>query len=449
MGELAMSERRFNDAVGYYKQAIALEPNNSANYYKLYRVHNRMHNYENALDDLSSALEHEPSKLEYREQRGKLLVALGQCDRAMSEYEAFPGLPASDIAKAKECSEEISIAQDAYQKGDYESAVLWFDRALQKVEQADDLLYMKALASYELKDYYGVVSATAKIIKNHSSHYDAYRLRGDAYFRLGENDMAVTHYREVLKLDPEHKACKAAHKRTRALMKKDKRANSAREEGNHHLAIELWIQGIDLDPTHTAYAYPTILKIAEAHTDLKQHEAALDACDRYIKLTGETAVGYIALGDAQLAAEKYQESVRSYHKASELAPDDMNQTIREKIKKAEVALKQSKTKNYYKILSIPRNAQKKEIKKAYRELALKWHPDKNTDNEEEAKLKFQDISEAYEVLSNEEMRGKYDRGEDVFENQGGGSNPHQQWQNHFSRGGGGGGGGQRFSFHMG
>ena len=116
--------------------------------------------------------------------------------------------------------------------------------------------------------------------------------------------------------------------------------------------------------------------------------------------------------------------------------------------------KQSKEKNYYKILGIQRDASKKEIKSAYRKLALKWHPDKNPDNLEEAEKKFADIGEAYEVLSDEEMKAKYDRGEDVFDNQGGGGgggrhhfNPHDFFQQHFHSGGGG--GGRRFHFNMG
>merc|ERR1712232_212180 len=109
---------------------------------------------------------------------------------------------------------------------------------------------------------------------------------------------------------------------------------------------------------------------------------------------------------------------------------------------AKVALKQSKEKNYYKILGVPRNAKLKEIKKSYRELALKWHPDKNSDNPEKAEKMFQDISEAYEVLSDKELRGKYDRGEEVFENQGGGPQHHHMdpnmfFQQHFHHGGGG------------
>jgi DnaJ homolog subfamily C member 3 len=66
---------------------------------------------------------------------------------------------------------------------------------------------------------------------------------------------------------------------------------------------------------------------------------------------------------------------------------------------------------------------------------------------------FQDISEAYEVLSDEDLKDKYDRGEDVFENQGGGGggrqhgNPHQFFNQHF-RHTAGGGGGQRVHFNF-
>jgi DnaJ-class molecular chaperone len=84
---------------------------------------------------------------------------------------------------------------------------------------------------------------------------------------------------------------------------------------------------------------------------------------------------------------------------------------------------------------------------------LQYHPDKNTDNKEEAEKMFQDIGEAYEVLSDEELKAKYDRGEAVFENQGGGGghhmDPRQFFHQQFGNQGFGGGGGQRFHFKMG
>ncbi len=64
--------------------------------------------------------------------------------------------------------------------------------------------------------------------------------------------------------------------------------------------------------------------------------------------------------------------------------------------------------DYYKILEISKNASDKEIKKAYRRLARKYHPDVNP-NDETSKKKFQEINEANEVLSDSEKRKKYDK----------------------------------------
>lgn len=65
--------------------------------------------------------------------------------------------------------------------------------------------------------------------------------------------------------------------------------------------------------------------------------------------------------------------------------------------------------DYYKTLEIARTASDVEIKKAYRKLALKWHPDKNPDNLDEANIRFKELSEAYEVLSDEKKRSIYDQ----------------------------------------
>ena len=83
--------------------------------------------------------------------------------------------------------------------------------------------------------------------------------------------------------------------------------------------------------------------------------------------------------------------------------------------------------DYYRILGLKRNAKEKDIKKAYRKMALQWHPDKHTGEEEKekAKMKFQQIAEAYEVLSDPDKKRIYD----------------QVGSEGLKRGGGGGGGG--------
>lgn len=65
--------------------------------------------------------------------------------------------------------------------------------------------------------------------------------------------------------------------------------------------------------------------------------------------------------------------------------------------------------DYYNILGLNKNASDDEIKKAYRKLAIKWHPDKNPDKQKEAEDKFKEISEAYEVLKDSRKRQIYDK----------------------------------------
>ena len=105
-------------------------------------------------------------------------------------------------------------------------------------------------------------------------------------------------------------------------------------------------------------------------------------------------------------------------------------------------------KDYYDVLGVDRNATEDEIKKSYRKMAMKWHPDRNPDNPE-AEVKFKEAAEAYDVLSTPDKKSNYDR----FGSADGGGNPFGGGRGHgfnmddiFSQFGdifGGGFGGQR------
>jgi len=87
-------------------------------------------------------------------------------------------------------------------------------------------------------------------------------------------------------------------------------------------------------------------------------------------------------------------------------------------------------KNFYDRLGVTSKATDKEIRKAYRKLAIKYHPDKNLDNKEESEKKFKQITEAYEVLTDKKKRQEYDMLGDSY-----GNPPNMNYGDHYNTGG--------------
>ena len=100
-----------------------------------------------------------------------------------------------------------------------------------------------------------------------------------------------------------------------------------------------------------------------------------------------------------------------YEKVRELEPS--NREIKNIIENCKIQEKKAKKKDYYKILKINNNATPEEIKKAYRKLAPKYHPDKTHGSDEAKKNSekmFRDVTEAYQVLSDPKKKQMYDSG---------------------------------------
>lgn len=221
LGENALMERDYAAATSYYRQAIELEPDNAVNYYKLYNVHKRMRSLAEALDDISNAVRIEAEKVaregssgndkklkEWTDQKAKLLVGLGRCDEAVEQYKLLKS-PTNDpsVEKAQICAHSIFSANNALSRKDWSNASTHLKTALSYLSSpsdAPDLLFQLAQTLFHLEDYYGVISDTGKLLKAFPQHLEAYALRGEAYWKLNEVEMAGKHFREGLKLDPEH-----------------------------------------------------------------------------------------------------------------------------------------------------------------------------------------------------------------------------------------------------
>jgi len=198
-------------------------------------------------------------------------------------------------------------------------------------------------------------------------------------------------------------------------------------------------------------AYTNLADVAKSSQEYKAQRArwcgallSLDGCEGDVD-------GLVGQGEALLAAEEYEEAVRVLDKAFE-ASGRTDRTIQQRVHRAHKLLKQSKQKDYYKVLGVSRDADAKTIKKAFRRGAKTAHPDKGG-----SEAKMAALNEAYEVLSNPELRARVDAGEDPNDpQQQQGGHPFQQGGGHpfaqfFQQQQGGqpfGGGGGGFNFHF-
>lgn len=150
-----------------------------------------------------------------------------------------------------------------------------------------------------------------------------------------------------------------------------------------------------------------------------------------------------------MEAENFDAAIHSLKTAQEHHPG--SERLKELLRVADLELRRSKTKDYYKVLGVPRDADELQIKHAWRKMVKVHHPDKAHKQgitKEAAEKKMSQVNEAYEVLSNPELKQRFDQGDDP--------NDHEQQRQHpFQQGGfqghpfGGQSGGQQFNFKFG
>ena len=136
------------------------------------------------------------------------------------------------------------------------------------------------------------------------------------------------------------------------------------------------------------------------------------------------AKALIKRGEVHQNLEEWEEAVADFGEAQSLDPAGNN--VGQKLKYAQSKAKAAKKKDYYKILGVTKESTEADIKKAYRKLALKWHPDKNSATEEQkkrAEKMFKEINEAWAVLSDPQKKQQHDMGMSMEDMQNGGGMP--------------------------
>jgi DnaJ family protein C protein 3 len=183
-------------------------------------------------------------------------------------------------------------------------------------------------------------------------------------------------------------------------------------------------------------------------------QKATTYCEEALSLNEFSLYGLLSKAQRAMDAEEYEACIGTLKTAKE--HHSGAQKIEALLRKAEIALKRSKEKDYYKVLGVPHDADELQIKAAYRKMTKLYHPDKAVKSgvtKEQAEKKMAAINEAYEVLSDPELKARFDRGDDPNSHEGHGQhfqgNPFGGGHHFFFQQGPGGGshGEQHFQFH--
>lgn len=395
--------------------------------------------YLEALEDCRQAEELEPGSAKILHRLAKVYTALGRPREALDVYDRTePPVTAKDRAPAVAMEGHISQAQDSLQSSSSGSMVL---HALDMAEKGLGFAvqpprkwrlmrgeaYLKMGTVNSLGDAQNVAMS---LLRANSADPEALVLRGRALYAQGENEKAIQHFRQALSCDPDYKD---AVKYLRMVQKLDK----MKEEGNGHFkagryqkAVDVYTTALEVDPMNKGTNSKILNNRAMCYSKLKQWTNAIADCDQAIKLDPSYTKARKTRAKALGEGGDWDEAVRAYKSIQEQNPEEPG--IAKDVRNAEMELKKSKRKDYYKILGIEKDATEQEIKRAYRKLAVVHHPDKNP-GDPDAENRFKDIQEAHETLSDAQKRERYDSGVDLMD-------PSEQFGGGFGGFGGGAGG---------
>lgn len=437
VGKQLLAKGLYNDALQHYHSAIDLDPGNYQSYFRRATVFLALGKINSALPDLDRVVELKPDFVSGRIQRGNILLKQGRLDDAQNDYIFARN---HDSAESHEHLEQIneirSFVDQAsyfYDNGEFASAEHFLDKAIEHCVWDPDLHRKRSkcrMARGETQNAIADIRVIAKLIPDSTETYlEISRM----YYEVGDIENALTQIRECLKLNPDHKQCFPFYKRIKKLAKLrdelQKTVNAQKwmdclAKGQEIMKFESEVDNVQLEVfRHTCRCNNKLGHVVEA----------IQECTEYLNHVNENDLDVLLeRGEALLQNEQYDEAIEDFQKA--LNVNGESKRAKEALHRAQKLQKQAKKKDYYKILGVRRNADKRTIMKAYRKLAQKWHPDQFQSDAEKARAqeKFFDIANAKEVLTNPEKRQRFDAGDDPLDPeqqaQGGG-----HWQQHFQQ----------------
>ncbi|KAL2351012.1 hypothetical protein BJ546DRAFT_813889, partial [Cryomyces antarcticus] len=420
-GNKFFKAKEYEKAIKEYTKAIEADPKTST--YRSNRAAALMsaNRFSEALEDARAAVEMEPDNKKALLRLARVYTSLGQPQEALNVYARIqPPVSAADTAAAKSMQQHVQQAQEQLRTGASGSLALHaLDQAEKglgpRVDTPRRWKLMKGEAYLKMGNVNALGDAqnvAMSILRSNNQDPEALVLRGRALYAQGDNEKAIQHFRQALSCDPDFKDAVKYLRMVQKLDRMKEEGNTLFKSGKYQQAVDVYTQALKVDPLNKGTNSKILQNRALCYTRLKDYKAVIADCSRALALDPTYLKARKTKAKALGESGDWEEAVKEYKSIQETSPSEPG--IAQEVRNAELELKKSKRKDYYKILGIEKDADENQIKKAYRKLAIVHHPDKNPDDEDAAD-RFKDIGEAYETLSDSQKRARYDSGEDLVD----------------------------------
>jgi len=339
--------------------------------------------YELALEDCKVSDELQPNNEKTLHRLARIYTSMGQPDQAIDTYARIQPSPSErDMAQAKVMQRHLKEAEDQIRNASGGSMALHaLNEAAKglgssmiqprKWQLLRGEAYLKMGNVNALGDAQNIAMS---LLRNNSADPEALVLRGRALYAQGENDKAIQHFRQALSCDPDYKD---AVKYLRMVQKLDRtkgEGNDLFKAGKTEAAIEKYSEALQIDPSNKGTNSKLLQNRAMCYSRMKKYKDAIADCEQALKLDPSYTKARKTKAKAMGEDGNWEEAVRELKDIAEANPSEPN--IAKEVRNAELELKKSKRKDYYKILGVEKDADDAVIKKAYRKMALINHPDK-------------------------------------------------------------------------
>ncbi|CAI6333188.1 unnamed protein product [Periconia digitata] len=411
-------------AIKEYSKAIEADPKNPTYYSNRAAAYISANRFVEALEDCKVADELDPGNMKIGLRLGRVYTSLGRPDEALAAYQAI-NATAKDMQPAVTMQRHLQTAEDTLRNGQAGSMIIYAlneaERGLgARVDRPRKWTLMRGEAHLRMGNVNALGEAqniAMSLLRNNNQDPEALVLRGRALYMQGDNEKAIQHFRQALSCDPDFKDAVKYLRMVQKLERTKEEGNASFKSGRIQEAIDTYTKALDIDTSNKNTNSKILQNRALCYTRLKKWTPAIADCDKALELDPSYTKARKTRAKALGESGNWEEAARELKSIQEANPSEPG--IARDIRNAELELKKSKRKDYYKILGIQKDATDTEIKKAYRKLAIVHHPDKNPDDPDAAE-RFKEIQEAHETLSDSQKRARYDSGEDLMEPEMGG-----------------------------